>query len=120
MRSGGSLEPDPRWERSSTADEGALRAAIDACVRDYPGATRDQVEQLVRTLYERTAGAKVHQYRVLLAERDARVQLRADERTRTEQSGQRDSHPPRRLPAPTDDRPGETSEPPTKGLAWMS
>lgn len=120
MRSGGSREPDPQPEGSSTADEGALRAAIDACVRDYPGATRDQVEQLVRTLYERTAGAKVHQYRVLLAERDARVQLRADERARTAQSAQRDADDRERRPTPSAVMPDRISEPRSKGLAWMS
>ncbi len=83
-------------------DEQALRASIEACARDHPGANPERVEQLVRTSYERTSGAKVHHYRVLLAERDARVQLRAEERTRGQ--GSADHDPPARL-APADVNP---------------
>lgn len=63
-------------------DERALRASIDALLRDYPWATRERVEQLLSLFYERTSEAKVTQYRVLLAERDTRVQLRREERAR--------------------------------------
>ena len=63
------------------ADARAIGAAIDACARAYPGATMARVEQLLWTFYERTTDARVQQYRVLLAERETRAQLRRDERT---------------------------------------
>jgi hypothetical protein len=61
-------------------DRRALTEAIDACARDYPSASRSQIEDLVLSAYERTSTAKVHQYRVLLAERSARLELKAQER----------------------------------------
>jgi hypothetical protein len=64
----------------AAADEAALRAVIEFCVRSYPDARRDRVEWLVRSSYERTSGATVHQFRVLLAERAALVHLRREAR----------------------------------------
>ena len=73
-----SQEPDGR----APDDERALRAAVDACARDYPNAARGRIEHLMRSFYALTSDAKVKQYRVLLAERDTRVRLRLEERAR--------------------------------------
>ena len=116
MRSAGT-EGRCNGTQVGSAAEVALRAVIDACVRDHPEASRERVATLVRTSYERTSGAKVHQYRVLLAERDARAQLRSDERARTVGSARPDPRAQGAMPAAHPPAPAPTPSS-SKGMAW--
>jgi len=47
---------------------------------DYPWASTDHIGEVLRSRYERTRDARVQNYRLVLAEREARSQLRHEQR----------------------------------------
>jgi hypothetical protein len=57
---------------------GQLQGAISS---DYPWASPDHIEAVLRAGYERTRDAKVQNYRLVLAERETRTQLRHEQRS---------------------------------------
>jgi len=65
-------------DRDDAADMalGHIRRAISS---DYPWATLDHIGEVLRSGYDRTRDAKVQNYRLLLAEREARAQLRHEQ-----------------------------------------
>ncbi|MGZ4681364.1 MAG: three-helix bundle dimerization domain-containing protein [Acidimicrobiales bacterium] len=67
--------PD-RQVPSDAATTKALEGVQDAIARDYPWAAPERIAEVLRSRYERTRDAKVQNYRLLLAERETRVQLR--------------------------------------------
>lgn len=69
------LSPD-RPAPTDVATTKALAGIQDAIARDYPEASPDRIAEVLRSRYERTRDAKVQNYRLLLAERETRVQLR--------------------------------------------
>jgi hypothetical protein len=109
----------PQPAETLSAEQRALIAIVAAIRHDYPNAAPGRVEDLLQTCYQRTSGARVQQYRLVLAERDVRVQLRLDERAVT---GFRPRHAPRTegaRPAPATSRDGApTPVVPEPGLAW--
>jgi len=63
-------------DTAETALEQIQRSISD----DYPWASTDHIGELLRSRYERTRDAKVQNYRLVLAERDTRNQLRHEQR----------------------------------------
>ncbi len=61
------------------ATESALRQIQRAVAGDYPWASADHIDRVLRAHYARTRDAKVQNYRLLLAERETRVQLRHEQ-----------------------------------------
>ena len=56
--------------------ERGLREVARQILLAYPWAAPDHVDAMLRANYDTTDGAKVQNYRLVLAERDTRVQLR--------------------------------------------
>ncbi len=63
-----------------TATEPALVHIQRAISSDYPWASTDYIGEVLRSRHERTSDAKVQTYRLLLAERETRTQLRREQR----------------------------------------
>lgn len=63
--------------------ERGLREVTQQILLTYPWASPEHVEAILRSNYDATNGAKVQNYRLLLAERDTRVQLRREASSRT-------------------------------------
>jgi hypothetical protein len=73
------------WDAGHAHDGGdpAERALAEITQRlgvDYPGAPPETISEVLLAQYLRTASAPVQQYRLVLAERDTRVQLRMAQR----------------------------------------
>ncbi len=62
------------------ATEAALGQIQRALSSDYPWASTDHIGDVLRSRYERTRDAKVQNYRLVLAERETRIQLRHEQR----------------------------------------
>jgi hypothetical protein len=78
------VQTQPSANDVETPDPAALTRALDDIARrvaaTYPAAAPERIASLLRACYERTRDAKVQQYRLVLAERDTRLQMRLDQR----------------------------------------
>lgn len=74
-----SASPD-LMRNGADATTTALGHIARAISSDFPWASADHVGEVLRSSYERTRDAKVQNYRLVLAERGARAQLRHEQR----------------------------------------
>lgn len=66
--------------QSGAVTEVALEQVLRAISTDYLWASTDHIGEVLRARYERTRDAKVQNYRLVLAERQTRTQLRHEQR----------------------------------------
>jgi hypothetical protein len=71
--------PSGQTHDGANATEAALRQIQRAISGDFPWASTDHIGEVLRSRYERTRDAKVQNYRLVLAERDTRLQLRYEQ-----------------------------------------
>lgn len=79
----GPITGDPggaNGDQSPGSDDKIIGAAARRLARNHPYADLADVEELLRRALETTADATAHGYRLVLAERAVRSQLRADPR----------------------------------------
>lgn len=73
-------EPSP--EDAVDAHDRALSGVVRQVIADYPWAAPEYVDKILRANFDGTREAKVHTYRLLLAERDTRARLRRESPTK--------------------------------------
>ena len=80
---GPTVLPSTETRSESTHDgyteEAALEQTAGVIAKDYPWASSEHVGEVLRSRFARTRDAKVQNYRLLLAERDTRTQLRREQ-----------------------------------------
>jgi hypothetical protein len=84
------------WDRKADVEQRALCEIAGRLALDYPAATSEQVDAVLRSTFERASDARVEQYRLVLAERDARVRLRTATRVAPSAPGGRGDATPGR------------------------
>lgn len=79
--------PGERDPRDNEMGDAAMIATVAAVAVDYPTVPEDRIEHLLRERFAQADAAYAPRYRLVLAERDARVALRRDERAKSIPSG---------------------------------
>lgn len=78
QREGFARGPGPATVRIPDAHDSAFNAACRRLRGDFPAAPYELIKEQLRAALERTRGAKVDAFRVVLAEREVRSWLRRD------------------------------------------